>query len=356
MVVRRKPQPLPPVSTAVWTADASASYELSAKNQEIISRYFKQSLIAPNDPNYREVNRKLFVLAFDVSFVDLYFRLHKPDYGNRTWLTHGIKHPYLMHASLAVALSYDHHLNRTLGCRRTVEECYHWSQGLALFNKRLREPIETKDKDPIWGTAAALALSTYSSPDACTPEESWPLKSDPSDLEWFHMSRGKMSLWHMVNPLRPDSIFRVLASTLAHMLSPLPEEGTDGIPTALVALCHLELSSTAKTNPYFNAAHAVSQLYSLPDSHVTIGEMEQFLRGMSDPFVSLLRQKDPVALSLLYLWYRKAGRNIWWVELRARVECPSICTYLRLYHKGNSAVHAFLPGGCLADTWSELDI
>lgn len=54
-----------------------------------------------------------------------------------------------MHAALAVALAYDRYLNSPLGCRRILEECYHWYQSTALFNRRLREPIETKDKDPI---------------------------------------------------------------------------------------------------------------------------------------------------------------------------------------------------------------
>jgi hypothetical protein len=255
-----------------------------------------------------------------------------------------------MHASLAVALAYDRYLNSPLGCRRTLEECYHWYQSTALFNRRLREPIEKKDKDPIWGTAAALAILAFSNPDSYTPEESWPLKpSDPSDLEWLRMSKGKMSLWRIANPLRSDSLFRVMASTFAQMHSPLPEKGIDGITRGLAIVCHLEDSSTAENNPYFNAAHAVSQIQDLPDSQVTTGQTELFTRSIHGPFKSLLQEKDPVALLLLYLWYRKAGRGIWWIEARARVECPSICSYLRLYHKGYNAVHAFLPGGPLAD-------
>lgn len=96
-----------------------------------------------------------------------------------------------MHASPAVAFAYDRHLNGLPGGRRTLEECYHWSQSIALFNRRLREPIERKDMDAIWGTAAALAILTFSFPDAYTPEESWPLKpSGPSDLEWFAYEQG----------------------------------------------------------------------------------------------------------------------------------------------------------------------
>lgn len=255
-----------------------------------------------------------------------------------------------MHASLAVALTYDRHLNGSLNCHRTLEECYHWSQSTVLLINRLRQPIEAKDKDPIWGTAAALVILTFSSPDAYTPEQSWPLKSSSSsDLDWIRMSKGKMSLWFMVNPLRPDSIFSVMAATFSHMFSPLPEGGIDGIPTALAAVCSLNDSSTAGNNPYFQAAHVVSQILDLPDSEVATGHAQIFMRSIQGPFEDLLREKDPVALLLLYLWYRKASRSIWWIELRARVECPSICLYLRLYHRENEAVLVFLPGGAFAN-------
>lgn len=258
-----------------------------------------------------------------------------------------------MHATLAVAFAYDRHLNTSSGCRRSLEECYHWSQSTAIYNRRLREPIEAKDKDPIWGTAAALAVLTFSSPDACTPEESWPLKSSGhSDLDWLRMSKGKMSLWHIINPLRRDSLFCVMAATFAHMHSPLPEIGIDGIPKVLAAVCHLKDSSTAESNPFFYAAHAVSQILELPDSEVTTGQTQLFTHNIRDPFKHLLWDKDPVALLLLYLWYRKASRSIWWIQLRARVECPSICSYLRLYHQGNGAILAFLPGGSFADNRS----
>ncbi|TVY39482.1 L-arabinose-responsive transcription regulator [Lachnellula subtilissima] len=324
VAARERAELQPPLTNAVWTSDASTFYQLDARCQEFVTRYLGRSLITPDDPNMIEVNDKLLILAFT--------------------------HPFLMHASLAVALAYDRYLNNPLGTRRTLEECYHWHQSTALFNRRLREPIETKDKDAIWGTAAALALLTFSTPDCYTPEESWPLKPpDPSDWEWLRMSKGKMSLWRIANPLRPDSLFRVLAPTFAQMHSPLPEKGIDGISRGLAIACHLDDSSTAENNPYFNAAHALSQIQALPDRQVTIGQIELFTRSIRGSFTSLLQEKDPVALLLLYLWYRKAGRSMWWIEARARVECPSICKYLRLYHKGHNSVNAFLPGGSFAD-------
>ncbi|KAK8034165.1 hypothetical protein PG993_009160 [Apiospora rasikravindrae] len=328
LAVRGKSRPRPPPTSAIWVFDEATSFQLDAKCQEFVDRYLGRSLITPADPDMRQVNRNLLILAFH--------------------------HPYLMHASIAVALAYDRHLNPSPGCRRTLEESYHWSQSTALLNKRLKEPIKTKDKDPIWGTAAALAVLSFSSLDASTPEESWPLKPPNStDLEWLRMGKGKMSLWDLANPLRPDSIFSIMAPTYAHMYAPLPERDLDGIPRALATVCGLDSWSTAETNPYLHAAHAVSQIQNLPDAQVTIGQMERFTRSIQGPFECLLREKDPVALLLLYLWYRKAGRCIWWIGLRARIECPSICAYLRLYHAANCAVLAFLPGGRLVDKWNQ---
>ncbi|KAL7906631.1 hypothetical protein GGI35DRAFT_487748 [Trichoderma velutinum] len=320
----------PPPSGSVWTSDESTVYQLDSKCQDFIIRYLGRSLITPDDPRMVQVNRSLLALAF--------------------------VHPFLMHASIAVAFAYDRHLTRSSDCRLSVEECYHWSQSTALFNKRLNELIETKDKDPIWGTAAALAVLTFSTPDATTPEGSWPLKpAEPTDLEWLRMNTGKMSLWYIANPLRPESLFRVMASTFAQMNCPPPEKGIDGMFIALAEVCCLEDSSTTENSPYFKAAHAVSEIQRLPESQVTIGQTEVFTRCIYGPFKFLLQKKDPIALLLMYLWYRKAGRSIWWIELRARVECPSISSYLRLYHRGYATVHAFLPGGALA-TWIEENI
>ncbi|KAK1139899.1 hypothetical protein N8T08_011060 [Aspergillus melleus] len=326
LMTRGKSQLQLPVASAVWTSDESTCFQLNAKCQDFITRYLGDSLITPDDPNMRCVNRRLLELAFT--------------------------YPCLMHASLAVAYSYDRRLNSPVGHRRSLSECYHWSQSTALLNKRLREPIQAQDRDPIWGTAAALAILSFSSPDATTPEKSWPLNpSDHAHLDWLRLSKGKMSLWHIVNPLRPDSLFCVMATTFAQMQYPLPERGVDRIPQALAGICLLDDRSTAENNPYFDAAHALSHILNLPDSEVTTGRTQLFPRCIYGSFEDLLRQKDPVALVLLYLWYRKAGRGIWWIELRARVECPSICEYLRIHHGGNAAVQAFLPGGALADRW-----
>ncbi|KAF5582980.1 c6 finger [Fusarium pseudoanthophilum] len=316
-MARCKPSPQRPVASAVWTSDEYTVYQLNAKCQDFVTRYYARSLLTPDDGNMIDVNRRLFRLAFT--------------------------NPCLMHASLAVALTYDRYLNTSSSSPRSVEECFHWSQSTALFNKKLREPVKTKDKDPIWGTAAALAVLTFSLPDAYRPEDSWPLKTGVDDLGWVSMISGKMSLWNMVDPLRNDSLFRVMAVTIAQMQAPLPEVGIEGIPEELAAVCRLNETSTSE-NPYFYAAHAVSRILCLPDNEVTTGQTQLFTHKIDGAFKELLLARDPIALSLLYIWYRKAGRSIWWVELRARVECPAICMYLQRFHADEVAVHALLQG------------
>jgi len=69
LVVRGKAELQPPLTNAVWTSDASTSYQLNAKCQDFITRYLGRSLITPDDPKMIQVNRKLLKLAFAVSFI-----------------------------------------------------------------------------------------------------------------------------------------------------------------------------------------------------------------------------------------------------------------------------------------------
>jgi len=66
-MLRNKPVLRAPVTSAIWTADTSYSYQLNAKCQDFITRYLRQSLCNPDDPNMAHVNRGLLALAFTVS-------------------------------------------------------------------------------------------------------------------------------------------------------------------------------------------------------------------------------------------------------------------------------------------------
>lgn len=70
--------PRPPVTGAVWTADASTSYQLNAKCQDFVSRYYGRSISTPDDPGMIHVNRELLTLAFAVSTLDRSATCHLP--------------------------------------------------------------------------------------------------------------------------------------------------------------------------------------------------------------------------------------------------------------------------------------
>ncbi|USP81295.1 hypothetical protein yc1106_08569 [Curvularia clavata] len=296
----------------VWTSDASSSYQLTSREQHLLHQYLGLSLMAP-DPNTAQMNRGLLKLTFS--------------------------NPFLMHASLAVALAYDQCLAGHRYPQHRSDVYYHWSQSLLIFSKGLKEPVAMMNKDALWGTAAALAVLTFAFPDANTPEESWPLyPSARPDLQWLNMSQGKMTLWDIANPLRPESIFSVMIDTYALMNSSMPSKGLARMPMSLAAICFLTVESTSDTSPYFIPAHAVSEILVLPDCDVEIGHTERFTQSIHGSFKDLLANKDPTALLLLFLWYRKASHNIWWIRSRASVECPAILTYLKQHHRHHNDV------------------
>lgn len=67
LVIRGKAELQPPLTNAIWTSDASTTYQLNGKCQDFITRYLGRSLITPNDPKMIQVNRQLLELAFHVS-------------------------------------------------------------------------------------------------------------------------------------------------------------------------------------------------------------------------------------------------------------------------------------------------
>ena len=249
-----------------------------------------------------------------------------------------------MHVTLAMTATHDRYLSTPATGRRTVPETYHRSQCAALFNRKLSQPIQPEDRDPLWATAASLGIIALSSVEASTPEEAWPLKtSELSDLEWLRMSEGKMAVWNLTDPLRPGGIFRAMSEEYAQLFSPIPSAGIDGVPSALSRLCDLDVSSTAETNPYFAAVHTLAQLQNLLSDQITMSRALTFVGHMQRSFKTLLQEKDPVALLLLALWYTKARRSVWWFEHRATVECQAICLYLQRYHQSNSAIQESIP-------------
>jgi hypothetical protein len=255
-----------------------------------------------------------------------------------------------MHGTLAVTAVHDRYLGLTLTHRRSLRESYHTSQCTTLFYKWLtQEPIKEEHKDALWAAAGTIGILTFSSMTASSPEQAWPLRTpEISDLEWLRLGAGKMTLFHLVDPLRPKSVFRPMSETFFRMRTPVPATGIEGVSVELVQLCGLDESSTGENNAYFTVAHCLSRLLEVPKGEDSLGKVLRISSHMQNEFASCLEKKDPVALLLICLWYTRARGSKWWLDLRARYELPAICMYLQRYHGDNSAIQALIP-------WNEIN-
>ena len=64
---------------------------------------------------------------------------------------------------------------------------------------------------------------------------------------------------------------------------------------------------------------------------------------MHQPFKNLSKEKDPVALLIMALWYRRTRSVAWRIEQRAAIECQSICLYLERQHQEAGDIMDLLP-------------
>ncbi|KAL2814349.1 hypothetical protein BDW59DRAFT_154429 [Aspergillus cavernicola] len=312
-----------PVNNGIWYSNGSTCVTLDSQDQALFNRFRYRTLYSLSGSAMAEI------------------------YENHM-LTACFAAPFLMHGTLAVAAAHDRYLGPTPH-RRTLRETYHFSQCTTLFNRWLGHSIAEAHKDPLWATAGALAILTFSSINTCFPSEAWPLGTpDSSDLEWLSLGAGKMALWHLVNPLRQESAFRMIYDMPVRMHKCLPTKGTVGVSVELAELCGLCESSTPENSPYFTVVHHISRLLEIPKGAATEDGIMMVAGHMHGQFATCLKKKDPVALLLLCLWYTRASESKWWIKIRARYELPAICIYLRRHHGDNSAIQALIP-------WADLD-
>jgi hypothetical protein len=247
-----------------------------------------------------------------------------------------------MHAVQTITATHDRYLSASTSPRQTVTEVYHLSRTAALFNQKLSTPIQPRDRDAFWATAALLGTIAFSWIDAATPEEAWPLRpAEPSDLEWLRMSESKATIWNMTNPLRPDSVFHVLKDDFrsdGFISHAIPGSGIAGLPEAFVRLCGLDEMSTGDSSLYYAAVHTLALLLEVECEQATVVRFLGFICHMQPAFKRLLELKDPRALLLLAYWYAKVCRAVWWLEWRAVMECRATCLYLERYHAEETAV------------------
>jgi hypothetical protein len=250
-----------------------------------------------------------------------------------------------MHVVQSVTAIHDRYLSVPFNSRPSTTEVYHWSRAAALFNQKLSLPVHPLDRDALWATAMLLGTAAFSWIEASKPEEAWPLKRpEPSDLEWLRMSDGKMAVWNITDPMRPDSIFHILAddSKVDFVLLVATRSGIEGIPSAFIQLYGLDNWSTADNNPYYAAVQTLFSLLPIKCDQSTMATFLTFITHMKPDFKRLLEQKDPHALLLLAYWYAMVCRSVWWITRRATLECQATCLYLERYHADKIAIQELL--------------
>lgn len=246
-----------------------------------------------------------------------------------------------MHAALSLSSAHDRYLHQgplvTKG--RPLMEMYHFCQCTTLFNALLHQNLSSDEKDAVWGTASFLSILLFLAIDESDPTKAWPFKStECADLDWLRMGDSKWRLFELTNPLRPESIFHPISTVLKKIHDYKPVVGIEHILPDLVKLCGLDASSSSLTNPYFEAAQTVSRLYKYDELQIPLSDAMAFVVHMGLPLRALLAAKDPVALLLMAIWYRKSRKAVWWIELRSVVECEAITLYLRQYHSDKTAI------------------
>ena len=250
-----------------------------------------------------------------------------------------------MHVVQTLTAMHDRFLIESIRSRVSLPEIYHWTQAVSLFNRKLSSPIVEADRDSLWATAALLGAIAFSSIDATTPEEAWPLKpSEASDLDWLQMSEGKKAIWTIANPLRPDSVFNSLGVEFddSYYSYEMFASGIDGIPTAFVKLYEFDVNSSAKTSPYHVAVRVVANTLDVEGIQENIVKFFKFASHMQPEFMTLMANKDPRALLLVAYWYAKIRNAIWWVHRRATLEGQAICLYLERWYPQETAIHDLL--------------
>lgn len=250
-----------------------------------------------------------------------------------------------MHAALALSAAHDRSLSMAIqsGQGRTTSEMAHIFQCTTLLNRTLCHEISPADRDPIWATASFLSILSFLALDECDPSKAWPFKpSESDDMNWLRLGDTKWKLFQLTQPTRPDSIFYSMSDVYQNMRAYKSTSSIHSISPELQLLCRLDECSHPETSPYFEAAEIITRLGKWRDFEIPFTEAMAFIIYTSPSFKSLLLMKDPAALVLLALWYSKASRTIWWVDLRAATELEAICMYLRQYHYEDLAIM-----GCL---------
>jgi hypothetical protein len=237
---------------------------------------------------------------------------------------------FLMHMLLGLTLMHDAHLvpshHSPPYTRLKYAGLQHWNTGSKLFNHLLAQPIAPAKRDAIWATAVIIGATSfwYVADDV---EHAWPLKpSEPDDLAWLRLGKGKKTLWRIADPTRAESVFCTLMRRRGlRCRKPPAAISTTDTDTEVIGISeevkHMFNITKASNNVYHLPLQALSRIQHVRLTHENVRTFYDFSANITPEFMHLIEAKDPRAVFIIGWWFSIIeGTELWWMASRAKVE------------------------------------
>lgn len=247
------------------------------------------------------------------------------------------QHPFLMHMVIGVTLMHDSDISlaqsSALSKRQQHLSLLHWDLATTLFHRILSQPLPPAYRDAMWATAVHLGAASFWYVESSDQDVVWPLKpTEPSDLSWMKIGKGKQFLWRITDPMREDGMFHEVLKQRPHLV---PPQWTDGQDTGFISermkrLFGIDNASTKDNNTYLVAVAILSRIRHMTLTHANALDFLHFTSFITPEFVTLLEEKDQRAVFLLGWWFSLVERgDLWWMVRRARIQGEAVRTWLR---------------------------
>ena len=240
---------------------------------------------------------------------------------------------FLLNAVMAISAAHIYHLNPNKTMYRRATTCF-GMRSVQLFQEAMHGDMSVHNLDGLLMTCHILgALAFYTQNKAIT--SSMILSADPNSANWLFVLSGfkVFTRDERFYPYINSSIYRPFIQDLSsndENLSTLSPSKRSELYRKFANLCEIVEHSTVENNPYLAALHVVIDIVHLQPNTATYFSILSFPARMTEDYTRLVRTKDPRALLLLSYWLAKmCGMEYWWCQLRAKVECQAICTYLQ---------------------------
>ncbi|KAL2205634.1 hypothetical protein CC79DRAFT_1275327 [Sarocladium strictum] len=243
-------------------------------------------------------------------------------------MTMAFRHPFLMHAILAVTHSHDVAVHREHG---SAEQVTHWHHAVRLLNSVLSTPLDPEARDATWLASILVSVvSLIMKTQQNEYQNVWPLTPPNAlDLQWLKLCDGKRLIITLTDPLRDESRVRDMASevmaniaTMEHVVKIQPQDWSY-LPCDLAQFVQMHVH---EHHPHHIAASALCETYRSSGqflSHLS------FLTILDTNFRSSLELRDPEALLILLYWHvRTCELQIWFMWKHSWTEAMAIYEFL----------------------------